>query len=168
MRLKFILTLFTLLVVSSCSSDDQHELVGRASPYMRIQNMMGETLRMQLHGFDKPSLVNIWATWCKPCVIEMPSLEKVGEKGDYRVIAVSNDASRIKVQDFIKEGKYKHIQFYYDAFGRESRQALDASGLPMTLLVDKDAVIQHVFFGAENWQSDDIQKILDKYKVKYD
>jgi len=156
------------LVVSSCSSDDQHELVGRASPYMRIQNMMGETLRMQLHGFDKPALVNIWATWCKPCVIEMPSLEKVAEKGDYRVIAVSNDASRIKVQEFIKEGKYKDIQFYYDAFGRESRQALDASGLPMTLLVDKDAVIQHVFFGAENWQSDDIQKILDKYKVKYD
>ena len=94
MRLKFILSLFTLLVVSSCSSDDQHELVGRASPYMRIQNMMGETLRMQLHGFDKPALVNIWATWCKPCLSEFKSLEEVKDKfqdKNVQIVAVSNE-----------------------------------------------------------------------------
>lgn len=168
MRFKFIVTLLLLTTLSSCNSESQHELVGHTSPYMRIQNMMGETSRMRLHGFDKPALLNIWATWCKPCVVEMPSLEKVAEKGDYRVIALSNDANRMNVQQFIQKGEYNDIQFYFDAFGRETRKALNASGLPMTLLIDNNAVIQHVFLGEEDWQSEDIQKILKKYKVKHD
>jgi thiol-disulfide isomerase/thioredoxin len=171
MRLKFfILSLFlvTTLELAGCDSQGDSALKGASIPYIKVQNMIGETLRIQPHGFDKPALVNIWATWCKPCVLEMPSLETVAQKGDFRVIAISNDTNKEKVRSFIKEGGYKHIQFLYDAFGRQSRQVFKANGLPMTLLVDKNAVVQHTFLGEEDWQSEDVQKILNKYRIEYD
>lgn len=159
--------LIPLLFLTSCF-ENKHELVYQRMPNIKSQNMRGETVYFKPHGFDKPALVNVWATWCKPCVVEMPSLEKVAQKGDYRVIAISNDTNKQRVQDFIREGAYKNIQFYYDAFGRQSRQVLKASGLPMTFLVDRDAYVQHVFVGEKNWQSEEVQKILNKHKVKFD
>ncbi|MEC8467872.1 MAG: hypothetical protein VXY83_05875, partial [Pseudomonadota bacterium] len=64
---------------------------------------------------------------------------------------------------------YQKIQFFYDAFGKQSRSGLNAQGLPMTFLVDRDATVRHVFVGEEDWLSDaEVVKIHNKYKVKYD
>lgn len=171
MQRKFLIlnVLFiSFLGLTACSSEDEPSLEGNLIPFIKAQNMMGETLRIRPHGFDKPALVNIWATWCKPCIIEMPSLEAVAKKGDYRVIAISNDANKSVVKEFVENGEYKYIEFLYDPFGRQSRQIFQASGLPMTLLIDHNAIVQHIFLGEEDWQSPEVQKILNKYKVQYD
>lgn len=168
---KFACLLVVAFALLACveQESEEHPLLGQKMPYLKIQNMMGAVTRMQPHGFDKPALVNLWATWCKPCIKEMPVLEELARQGDYRVIAISNDANKQVVSKFIADGDYQKIQFFYDAFGKQSRSGLNAQGLPMTFLVDRDTTVRHVFVGEEDWLSDaEVVKILNKYKVKYD
>ena len=87
----------------------------------------------------KVVLVNFWATWCAPCVKEMPSLDKLQtEMGtqSFAVLPLSLDgATRSKVAPFYESSKLTNLGIYFDK-GRKVQQALDVSLLPTSILVD--------------------------------
>ena len=87
----------------------------------------------------KVVLLNFWATWCAPCVKEMPSLDRLQAemgKDKFVVLPLSLDGpSRPKVAPFYKDKKLSHLGVYFDK-GRKSMQALDISILPTSILVD--------------------------------
>jgi thiol-disulfide isomerase/thioredoxin len=87
----------------------------------------------------KTVLVNFWATWCGPCVKEMPSLDRLqAEMGKDRfvVLPLSLDGpSRPKVRPFYEDKKLANLGVYFDK-GRKAMQALDVSILPTSILVD--------------------------------
>jgi len=84
-------------------------------------------------------LLNFWATWCGPCVKEMPSLDRLqAEMGKDRfvVLPLSLDGpTRPKVAPFYEDKKLSHLGVYFDK-GRKAMQALDISILPTSILVD--------------------------------
>jgi thiol-disulfide isomerase/thioredoxin len=84
-------------------------------------------------------LLNFWATWCGPCVKEMPSLDRLqAEMGKERfvVLPLSLDGpTRQKVAPFYEDKKLSHLGVYFDK-GRKAMQALDISILPTSILVD--------------------------------
>lgn len=102
----------------------------------------------------KPVLVNLWATWCGPCVLEMPMLDALAEK--YRdklaVVTVAEDIQQEKVARFFAEQKFRHLQPWLDP----DMQLSDHYGtgvLPTTILYDKDGREVWRMIGAHAWES---------------
>ena len=87
----------------------------------------------------KVVLVNFWATWCAPCVSEMPSLDQLQKKmgkDKFVVLPLSLDGpTRTKVVPFYQDKKLAELGIYFDK-GRKAMQALGVTVLPTSILVD--------------------------------
>lgn len=83
----------------------------------------------------RPTLVNLWATWCAPCVAEMPTLDALARRvPNLRVVAVSQDMQGAEaVTPWLKGRKLDAISFYADA---ENKLLDGSAGLPTTILLD--------------------------------
>lgn len=91
----------------------------------------------KFHG--KAVLLNFWATWCAPCVKEMPSLDRLQAalpKDRFVIVPLSIDGpTKPKVVPFYKEQKLTQLGIYFDK-GRKAMQGLDVTLLPTSILVD--------------------------------
>ena len=89
----------------------------------------------------KTVLLNFWATWCAPCVKEMPSLDKLQAelgKDKFVVLPLSLDGpSKPKVAPFYADRKLTNLGIYFDK-AKKVMEALDISVLPTSVLVDPD------------------------------
>jgi thiol-disulfide isomerase/thioredoxin len=108
-------------------------------------------------------LVNLWATWCAPCREEMPSLDrlqaKLGSK-DFEVVALSLDrAGRDKAKAFLEQIGVKHLALYIDPTMKAGR-ALDATGMPTTLLIGRDGKELGRLIGPAEWDSKEAQALI--------
>lgn len=105
---------------------------------VKFQN--GDGRQLTLADFrGRVVLLNIWATWCAPCRIEMPTLDHLQAAlggPHFEVVALSIDRAGAKaVTRFYAEIGVKHLAMYIDSSGKAAR-ALGALGLPTTLLID--------------------------------
>ena len=104
----------------------------------------------------KVVLLNIWATWCVPCRVEMPTLDRLqaelgGEK--FEVLALSIDRAGLeKVRDFYDDIGLRHLSIYIDSSAKATRQ-LRAFGLPTTLLIDREGREIGRLIGPSEWDS---------------
>jgi cytochrome c biogenesis protein CcmG, thiol:disulfide interchange protein DsbE len=106
-------------------------------------------------------VLNIWATWCPPCVEEAPSLEQFAEKMRDRgviVLGVSVDENPKTLQDFIQ--KY-HISY---PVGRDPEQSLAARYgtflFPETYILDRRGLVAEKVVGAIDWDDPRIQNFV--------
>jgi thiol-disulfide isomerase/thioredoxin len=110
----------------------------------------------------KPAVVNLWATWCQPCLKEMPSLERLEAQfvGRLTVAAVSEDHAGAKaVKPFVADKGLEKLPIYLDpkaALGH----ALEARGLPTSIVLDAEGRIVGRVEGAADWDSDKIKAVL--------
>jgi len=109
---------------------------------------------------DKVTIVNFWATWCPPCVAEMPSFQKLhdtyGEKVDFYFVTSEKPE---KVKNFIIKNGYKfpvYIQYH------EAPLLLQSSVLPTTYLISKTGEIVVEEEGAADWNSKKMKEMVDK------
>jgi len=107
-------------------------------PDLEFLNADDKTIRLA-DLTDKVRLINLWATWCAPCVKEMPSLDRLQAaipKRKFLVLPISLDGpSKAKVAPFYKERKLSDLGIYYDK-GRKAMSVLGVSLLPTSILVD--------------------------------
>ncbi|HYM03597.1 MAG TPA: TlpA disulfide reductase family protein, partial [Stellaceae bacterium] len=102
-------------------------------------------------------LVNLWATWCEPCVREMPSLDRLQAKlGDHiAVLAVSEDRGAAHAVDpFLEKLALKNLAIYLDPKSAVG-QAFGTRGLPTSLLIDPGGRLVGKLEGAAEWDSAD-------------
>jgi thiol-disulfide isomerase/thioredoxin len=119
--------------------------VGALAPDFELQNLAGETIKLsELRG--KPVLINFWATWCSPCRLEMPDIQKIYEiyQGDFLVLAVNADEQERIVAKFAKD-----IGITFEVLldpGGDVQSIYQLRGYPTTFLVDGEGVIrvQHI------------------------
>jgi thiol-disulfide isomerase/thioredoxin len=110
-------------------------------------------------------LVNLWATWCEPCLREMPSLERLQARLGERIaiLAVSEDRSGSKVvEPFIEKLGLKAVKFYIDpksAIGH----AFEVRGLPTSILIDREGRVLGRVEGAAEWDSPKIIAIIERF-----
>lgn len=109
---------------------------------------------------DKVVFINFWATWCPPCVAEMPSLQILyNEYGDkVMFLFVAQDGAE-KVTSFIDHKGYD-LPVYFSI--TEAPSLLSAKLLPTTYLLDKNGKIIIAETGAADWNSQKTREILDK------
>ena len=107
-------------------------------PDLEIQDADDKPLKLSdLKG--RVVLLNFWATWCAPCVKEMPSLDRLQAalpKDKFLIVPLSIDGpSKPKVAPFYKDQKLANLGIYFDK-GRKTMQGLDVTLLPTSILVD--------------------------------
>lgn len=127
----------------------------------------GEGRRVDLSEFkDRLVLLNLWATWCAPCVKEMPALDRLqaqlGGPG-FQVVALSVDrGGKDQVQPFYQRTGVKNLALYLDP-SSASMQTLKLRGLPTTLLVDQEGRELGRIEGAVEWDSPEVIAFLRKH-----
>ncbi len=115
-----------------------------------------------------PTLVNLWATWCAPCVKELPTLDKLAEShvvdGQLGVVAVSQDTSDQKaVTAFLAGLGVKNLGAFHDAsMGLSS--ALGVQVMPTTILYGSDGKEIWRYVGDLDWTSAEAEKLLSEAK----
>ncbi len=110
----------------------------------------------------KPLLLNLWATWCGPCVVEMPALDTLaGEmNGKMQVVAVSQDLKGAEqVDPFFAKRNFKNLKPYLDPDNKLGL-GLGATSLPTTLLIDKDGREIARVTGALDWHGAEARALL--------
>lgn len=116
----------------------------------------------------KVLLVNLWATWCAPCRIEMPSLDRLEDiLGDekFQVIAIAVEKTDIsKIADFYQEEGIKNLKIFHDKSTKSGLYA-KATGLPFTLLIDREGKEVGRKDGPWEWDSKEVLEIVNKLKV---
>lgn len=107
-------------------------------------------------------LVNLWATWCLPCLHEMPSLDALqGQLGgnDFAVVAINIDTRNLdKPKAWLAERKISQLAYYADPEARvfqELRAAKKIEGMPVSLLVDPSGCELAMLQGPAAWASED-------------
>ena len=137
---------------SAAKLDRSH--TGEAAPVVTFEDPEGEPTSLgRFHG--KPLLVNLWATWCAPCVVEMPALDALAarEKKRLEVLTVSQDLNgREKVESFFARQGYRNLETWLDP-EMALMGALKADTLPTTILYDAEGRELWRVTGVEDWES---------------
>jgi cytochrome c biogenesis protein CcmG/thiol:disulfide interchange protein DsbE len=131
--------------------------VGATAPDFRARTLEAPVRERTLADYKgKVVLLNIWATWCGPCRIEMPSIERLhrdfGPRG-LHVVAVSID----------NPGMEKTVRAFADSLGLtfeilhdpsgDIQQLYQTTGVPETFVIGSDGTIRKKIIGADNWSS---------------
>jgi thiol-disulfide isomerase/thioredoxin len=132
------------------------------APEVSLADPTGETVELsELRG--KLVIINLWATWCEPCLREMPSLERLQSRFGERiaVLAVSEDRGGNKaVEPFIARLGLKSVKIYIDPKS-EVGHAFGARGLPTSFLIDRESKVLGRVEGAAEWDSRKILGVLE-------
>ena len=115
-----------------------------------------------------PTLVNLWATWCAPCVKELPTLDRLAEShavdGQLGVIAVSQDmAPQGSVKAFLEELGIRHVGAYHDD-GMGLSGTLGVQVMPTTILYGSDGREIWRYIGDLDWTGAEAEKLLSEAK----
>jgi peroxiredoxin len=126
--------------------------VGHAAPDFSLHTLDGREMRLSDYRGHLVFL-NFWATWCGPCKVEMPAMEKLYRefrpKG-FAVVAVSSDPEGAAVTRPYRDALGLSFTIAHDPDMLVSR-LYGVHSLPVTFLVSRDGIISHQIFGARDW-----------------
>ena len=134
---------------------------GSELPDFTLADASGAKLRLaDLKG--KPVLINLWATWCAPCVTELPTLNALSNRADanVRVVTVSQDTGEpAKVQAFLDARGFAQLPAWVDPKG-DLAFHYDANTLPTTIYYDAQGKEVWRYVGGHDWGSTESAKML--------
>lgn len=135
--------------------------VGEEAPNFQLRDLDGNMVSLsQLRG--KVVLLNFWATWCGPCRIEMPAMERLYRsysRKDFEILAVSTDPQGAAVTRPFQQEMGFTFPILHDA---EYRIGLmyGARSLPMTFMVDRQGIVRQKVPGARDWGGPDARELI--------
>lgn len=137
-------------------------LAGTAFPAGSFEDPNGKPVSLATFK-GRPALVNLWATWCAPCVKELPTLDKLARTGTIAVVAVSQDtAPHASVVAFLKGHNIATLKAYQDPKMALSGALGPDTVLPTSILLDADGREVWRFVGDLDWTSPEATKLLSE------
>ncbi len=149
LAIALVLAVTPVLVTAGCTSaSTEGTKVGNLAPDFQLPNLKGQVISLSgLRG--KPVLLNFWASWCGPCVFEMPFLQEIHEEWSDKglvLLAVDIGESSSQVEEFI-QSQGLTLPVLLDTKEEVARK-YNIRGIPTTFFIDKDGIIQGVQIGA--------------------
>jgi thiol-disulfide isomerase/thioredoxin len=161
-RLRFQLIaggLFVLALAGGCDRGSRPTLVGSTAPDFTVTDGPRSVTLSHLRGHIV--LLNFWATWCAPCIEEIPSLESLQKQmPQIKVLAVSTDRDNDAYNQFMTEHQlgFDNIR---DA-SWHSNLLYGTQMFPETYIIDRNGVVRRRFIGPVDWASPAIMDYLKK------
>ena len=133
---------------------------GKAEPEAAFNGPDGKPVHLaDFRG--KPLLVNLWASWCAPCVKELPTIDKLERSGKVEVLAVSqDDGPHASVVAFLKAHGISTLQPYQDPKMSLSAAIGPDTVLPTSILFDADGKEVWRYVGDLDWTNSEAAKLL--------
>ncbi|MFP5354210.1 MAG: peroxiredoxin family protein [Gemmatimonadota bacterium] len=131
--------------------------VGAPAPEFRAATLDGSARIKSIADYKgEVVLINLWATWCGPCVIEMPSIQRLYDRyrdAGLKVVAVAVDdpGYEQRILDFVAEHKLT-FEVLHEGTGK-IEAAFQTQGIPATFLIGRDGRIRKLNLGAADWDS---------------
>ncbi len=161
MRRASVLLGLVTLFLTGCYRGTRPPHIGTAAPDFTIQDADRKVSLNQLRG--KIVVLNFWATWCPPCVDEMPSLvqmqQKMKGKG-VEVLAVSVDTDQSAYQKFLKD--YNVNLLTVRDPDQKSNNLYGTFKFPETYIIDRQGILRRKFVGPLDWGQPEIVDYLSK------
>jgi peroxiredoxin len=139
------------------------EVGTRAPDFRAIDLATGDSVSFREHYEGAVTLVNIWATWCLPCRVEMPGMDSVYQSlapRGFKIAAVSIDeGSPEDVQAFAQD-----LGISFDLLQDRSgivQQIYQTTGVPESFLINKDGIIVKRLIGEHAWNSPVNRKLIE-------
>lgn len=138
---------------------------GEAAPVVKFKDPDGGEFNLaEFKG--RPVLVNLWASWCAPCIKELPTLQQLeqahADEGKLGIIAVSQDtAPQGSVEAFLGERDIGRFAAYHDE-KMDLTSALGVQVLPTTILYDAQGKEVWRYVGDLDWTSDEAMTLLSE------
>lgn len=154
----------TFAVVWLQSAKYEPLVVGRPAPDFALSDLNDKPYRLSdFRG--KVVFLNFWATWCKPCREEMPSMEilnKNFEKDGLVILAVSIDrvTTTKEIPPFVK-GLNLTFPVLIDSWGQTDKP-YKRMGVPETFIIDQEGIIREIVIGPRDWTRLDSLQVLTK------
>jgi len=156
----------SLLVLSVHAAwDDQPQLGHSLTPLPKPVPAPDFTLADmddEMHSFKdlrgKVVLLNFWATWCPPCVHEMPSMQRLSEKltGDpFVILGVNIAEDQSTVENFLQTKINVDFPILMDTAGNALRQ-WNVMAFPTSFVIDKQGKMRYALFGSIDWDTAEI------------
>lgn len=152
------------LVVWLQSAKYEPLTVGKQAPEFQLPDLNDKEIRLSDYR-GKVVFLNFWATWCKPCREEMPSMEilnKNFEKDGLVILAVSIDrvTTTKDIPPFVK-GMNLTFPVLIDSWGRTDKP-YKRMGVPETFIIDQEGIIREIVIGPRDWTRLDSLQVLTK------
>lgn len=150
-----------LLALSGCYSGSRPSRIGSAAPDFTVHDSERTVTLSQFKG--QVVVLNFWATWCPPCIEEMPSLvlmqQRMKAKG-VTVLAVSVDVDGNSYRRFLRDHNVNLLSVR-DA-DQKSNELYGTFKFPETYIIDRNGIVRRKFIGAVDWTKPEVIDFLAK------
>ncbi|MBI5047891.1 MAG: TlpA family protein disulfide reductase [Deltaproteobacteria bacterium] len=169
-----------LLVIIGQRQKFEPVLEGKVAPDFTLPDLHGKMVSLSDYK-GKVVFVNFWATWCKPCEEEMPSMQAMYEVlknrfQNFELLAVSVDSKELNVVESFAKKYRLTFPILHDRKGKV-KEIYKTTGVPETFIIDQNGVIAEKVWGPRNWSNQDSVRTIielltngasspDRYKQK--
>lgn len=135
------------VITSVVDAPDTAGRVGAKAPDFVWVQPSGETTRLTAQR-GKPVVINFWATWCKPCLAEMPRLEQAArDNPGIAFYEIDLDEDGNKVRGFFDSLEISHLVPLIDVGSSVARAYGLGQGVPTTFFIDRDGIVRATSLG---------------------
>jgi peroxiredoxin len=138
-------------------------LLNREAPDFQLPDASGKMVSLSAQR-GHPVLLNFWATWCPPCVEEVPSMEDLArrlEKTDIRMMAVSVDDSWDAVRQFFVKGTRMGVLL---DLSKNVPKSFGTEKYPESFMIDASGHVRHYFINKRDWSKPEAIACLESLR----